>query len=529
MREMTVSHEPDVDSDTVDIVGDDLDADPDTIDKLAKTKGDRFAKSGDYVRGLNGLDTNTKRRVTRRINKYHKGSGGAESKQLHQEQLSGYAMFDVVEPPYNLDYLARLYEISPAHKAAVDAKVANVVGLGYHWEPTLKTQHKLERLEDDAEKIQRARRKLARAQEEMDEWSEDTNEEDTFEEVLRKMWTDVETMGNGYLEIGRKNTGEIGYIGHIPGNTIRIRTKRDGFVQIMDNRVTFFRNYGKENVDPIGGDRNPNEILHFKKYSPGRGYYGIPDILAARSAVAGNEFAARFNLDYFEHKAVPRYVVVLKGAKLGSDSEKKLVNFLTGIKGTHHRTIYIPLPGDRGEQKVEFKMEAVEANIQDSSFNNYHKANREDILMSHRVPMTKVGLTQDVNLAVARDADKMFKEQVTRPAQRILEKRVGYIFKEKTDALVFKLNELTLTDEDTMSKIHERYARMKAMDVNEIREAIGLPGHEGGDEPPDMGPARAREDRAQARGSRRRDQERAGGPDNSGEGRNAPGEGRSTT
>ncbi len=61
---------------------------------------------------------------------------------------------------------------------------------------------------------------------------------------------------------------------------------------------------------------------------------------------------------------------------------------------------------------------------------------------------TEVGLT---------NADKTFKEQVCRPAQMILEKKLNKIFEEKTDALTLKFNELTLTDEDTQSKIDERY------------------------------------------------------------------------
>ena len=40
-------------------------------------------------------------------------------------------------------------------------------------------------------------------------------------------------------------------------------------------------------------------------------------------------------------------------------------------------------------------------------------------------------------------------------------KKINNIFDEKTDALLLKFNELTLTDEDTQSKIDERYLRMQ--------------------------------------------------------------------
>jgi hypothetical protein len=46
-----------------------------------------------------------------------------------------------------------------------------------------------------------------------------------------------------------------------------------------------------------------------------------------------------------------------------------------------------------------------------------------------------------------------------------------------------KFNELTLTDEDTQSKIDERYLRMQVVVPNEIRAKKGWPALDGGDEP----------------------------------------------
>mgnify|MGYP000114809063 CR=1 FL=1 len=107
-----------------------------------------------------------------------------------------------------------------------------------------------------------------------------------------KIWQDVLTIGNGYLEIGRNNAGEIGYIGHIPGTLMRVRRKRDGYVQIAkSNKISavFFRNFQDlETEDPINTDSNPNEIIHFKTYSPKNTYYGIP---SAVSAAACEEIA----------------------------------------------------------------------------------------------------------------------------------------------------------------------------------------------------------------------------------------------
>lgn len=148
--------------------------------------------------------------------------------------------------------------------------------------------------------------------------------------------------------------------------------------------------------------------------------------------------------------------------------------------------------------------------------------------MAHRVPITKVAASDGINLAAARDLDKTFKEQVCRPEQRILEKKLNKIVKEVTDVVTLKLNELALSDEDTLSQMDERYLRMKVMVPNDIRvRRWGWEAVEGGDEPVELKPEVAAEQRAQGNASRTRDQERSSNsPDKSGEARQPKGEGR---
>jgi PBSX family phage portal protein len=493
---------------------------------------DPFKIEGEDLKKVIGLSPAFRRKVSRDLQKSFTGIEGTGTQQnLLQQAVTGYAMFDLVQPVYNLEYLSKIYEISPYNYAAINAKVANIVGLGYSFVESKKAMEALDNIED-ATQLTRARRKMDRVRQQLDIWLEDVNQEETFVETLVKVYTDLEATGNGFIEIGRTTSGNIGYIGHIPAKTMRVRRLRDGFIQLLYGKAVFFRNFGDmETENPIAGQEDrPNEIIHLKKYTPMNNYYGIPDIVASQNAMAGNEFAGKYNLDYFENKAVPRYIITVKGAKLSPESERKLLEFFqVGLKGKNHRSLYVPLPADSSDSKVEFKMDPVEANIQDSSFNNYRKANRDEILLSHRVPINKIGVPEGVSLASARDADKMFKEQVCRPAQDILEKKLNRIIAEKTDILILKFNELTLTDEDTQSKIDERYLRMQVITPNEVRIRKGMIPIDGGDEVIQLKPQQAAEQTAQAMNSRARTQERdSNSPDISGEARNPKGEGRVT-
>lgn len=491
---------------------------------------DPFSIGLDEIKKLNGLSPAFRRKVGREFQKSFTGQDGSGTQQnLLQQAISGYAMFDLVQPVYNLEYLSQIYEVSTYNFAAINAKVSNTVGLGYEFIETRKTKDLFDDIADEAQ-LGRARKKLNKLKQDLQTWLDQTNDEDTFTETLIKVFTDYEATGNGFLEIGRTTGGNIGYIGHIPAKTMRVRRLRDGFIQLLYGKAVFFRNFGDETTEnPITYTEfdRPNEVIHFKKYTPMNNYYGIPDIIAAQVALAGNEFSGRYNLDYFQNKAVPRYIITVKGAKLSPESERKLLEFFqVGLKGKNHRSLYIPLPADTPDSKVEFKMEPIEAGTQEGSFEKYRKSNRDEILLAHRVPINKIGTPEGVNLAVARDADKTFKEQVCRPAQMKFEKKLNRIFAEKTDALTLKFNELTLTDEDTQSKIDERYLRMQVIVPNEVRLRKGMIPLDGGDTVIDLKGQQAAEVRSQAGNTRTRSQERENtSPDKSGEGRNAKGDG----
>jgi capsid portal protein len=274
---------------------------------------DPFKIENEEISKVSGLSPAFRRKISRDLQKRFAGIDGTETQQnLLAQAITGYAMFDLIEPPYNLEYLSKIYEISPYNYAAINAKVANIVGLGFDFIETRKTVEAMDGIESDVQ-LERARRKLNRLRQDLHDWLEDCNEEETFKETLIKFYTDVEATGNGYLEIGRTTSGKIGYIGHIPAKTMRVRRLRDGFIQLLYGKAVFFRNFGDtEMPNPIaGGLDRPNEIIHIKKYTPTTNDYGIPDIVSAANAMTGNEFAGKYNLDYFENKAVPRYIITV--------------------------------------------------------------------------------------------------------------------------------------------------------------------------------------------------------------------------
>ena len=145
------------------------------------TKQDPFNHSWDVIKDLQGLDANFKRRTTRVLKgeatpaymessrAESTGRDGAKSKEINSGTVfrNAYGLFDVITPPWNLYELASFYDTSFANHAAIDAKVENIVGLGYEFKVAKRTMLKLEASEPKT--AENARRRIQRAKIELSE------------------------------------------------------------------------------------------------------------------------------------------------------------------------------------------------------------------------------------------------------------------------------------------------------------------------------------------------------------------------
>ncbi len=497
---------------------------------------DPFMKNWQDLYDLRGINKNLKKKITRDLNKANttinnvprqadgqisesylsearaveqNTSQNVSSQKINPGQVyrNGYGIFDLITPPYNLYELSSYYDTSFANHAAVDAKVSNTVGLGYDFEMTTSTLMKLESVSSDSARM-KAKKRIEALKIELRDYLESCNEDDSLTKILEKVVTDMQATGNGYIEIGRTVAGDIGYIGHIPSTTMRVRRLHDGYIQIIAGTITYFRNFGAKNSNPVTTDPRPNEVIHLKEYSPLNTFYGVPDIIAAMTSLRGDQMAAQYNIDYFENKAVPRYIITVKGAKLTPEAEDKLFRFFqTGLKGQSHRTLYIPLPGDSDGSKIEFEMHAIENGVQEASFDRYRSRNRDDILMAHQVPLSKFGL--ESGNAVSMTEDRTFRDQVAKPLQEYICKAVNKIIKEKTDLIELRFNQISLTDEIAESQILERYVKNNILVPNEAREKIGYPQRDGGDDTVQLTSRQAADMKANTDKNRERDTERS--------------------
>jgi PBSX family phage portal protein len=403
-----------------------------------------------------------------------------QSQQLPEAAwVDAYDSGEAIAPPYDLYALAQLYETNAAHKACVDAKVTNTVGLGYRFVPTTGAQA----FPPAPKGANRAHRAL------LEHLFDNCNPEMTFTEVLAAVWTDVECLGNGYLEITRNSLGEIDGFYHVPGTTMRLRgpgapsggtgvspvsPSGAGYVQLRDAQRRYFRALGApEERDPLTGEPE-NEVMHLKKYTPQSSYYGIPDIVAAMAAVVGDKEAREYNIDFFENHAVPRLAIIVEGGQLSDEVLAQIQEYMeTEIRGQGHKTLVLDVPGN----DVHIRLEPLTLGVsQDAAFLDYRQANRDEVLMVHRVPPSKITIVENANLANSQDQDKTFREQVIRPEQHRIEYRLNRLIREQMGVgdWRFEFLEMDLSEALQEAQIAQIYTQIGAWTPEEIRARQGL-------------------------------------------------------
>ncbi len=373
-----------------------------------------------------------------------------------------YDEHECVPPPLDLKTLAGLYSRNVAHKACVDAKTVNCVGLGYVLRPK-------EGADEEETKEYAAL---------INDWFDlcARRDDKTFDELLTAARKDEEAVGFGAIEISRKRNGMIDGLFHVHAYTLRRRKARDGWVQNVDGNYRYFRQYGKKLKDIAAADKfkGKNEILVIGETSPDSPFYPMPDHTPALGDMAGDEAAQAYQVQFFRNNAVPRIAICVDGGKLNPDTRAFILKYLAeGIRGEAHKTLLIETePGEN--LKVHIEKLTVDSRT-DADFMEYRKWVRDTMLMAHRVSPNKVTLVENANLANSKSQDLTFKEQVIHPDQHRWEKRIQWLLEDEFGAdfpLTFQFVEMDLADKEQIARTDSYYTG--AMVNNEVRERADL-------------------------------------------------------
>ena len=130
------------------------------------------------------------------------------SRKMATDPFEGSYGEGIIEPPYDLDWLARLPEHSNILGQCIEAMETNIDGFGFTLEPAFDFELESQEAKDEYKTIMH--------------FFEFCNFELPYSQLRRRVRRDLEVLGNGYWEVIRDGKGDIVWLEHIEGHTMRL-------------------------------------------------------------------------------------------------------------------------------------------------------------------------------------------------------------------------------------------------------------------------------------------------------------------
>lgn len=440
--------------------------------------------------------------------RYQQQKAETAARQSDASSATPWTMFsEYVEPPFQLDALTSLLFDSPDYFAVVDQMAIDVLGLG--WD-LIDAEHVTDREpnaapeggeidpEIDLEASARAQRHIAKLW--LDKVCSDFQGNDIkLVDWGQMMQMDYESTGQCYSEVVRSaDQKPIGLI-HVPARLIRRHRDGKGYMQLnAESRkiAAFFRPFGEDvktpeeapwqyltrteasQVEKTAGTLK-NELLDFKRYHPAEVHYGIPPLISAMNAVAGNIFSDNRNVRFFINRGLPDWVVTIKADQATfSDPESKVIidEFQASLEehmrylkeGDDYRILTLRLPS--GELEVTW--EKLNTELKDQNFQIYQTRNRDIIFRVYRMLPARAGVIETASLGsgTGESQNETYKRAQIDPRQLRFENFINTLLDQMTWTLVrFKCNEIDIVDEEREILIYSTAVTSKALSLNDKR------------------------------------------------------------
>jgi hypothetical protein len=401
------------------------------------------------------------------------------TRQIPDDPFStSYQHQGIQEPPFDMEQLALLADQHPTHAAILEQKAADVVGNGWEWKTVDEEQ--------EANTKQR---------DELEEWfnglADDSESDDTTHEILLSAWDDLETFGQGFIELARDTKGELAHWFRAPAHTFRF--SRDGIkiLQKRGNRKRWYKKWipGDERVvdEATGeiydtrkqikdGHRAANELFVLKRPSRKSSWYGTPKYISAVGVITLSLAARDDNILFFRNRREPRWLIVLENVENDPELQDEILEALRSELRSPHRNLVLPLSGPA---KATFQKIGADQN--DSSWEKLQDRCDASILLAHRMPGERVGAVRSGPLGgnAVTAATQVYKDGFVTTSQSILSARINRLIAKECKAAGEKPSwkwqpvELDLTERDAELDSAVRAYQGGVITLDEAREKLG--------------------------------------------------------
>lgn len=273
----------------------------------------------------------------------------------------------------------------------------------------------------------------------------------------------------------RSNT-EIPYELH-PVNPSQLKVfvgaNKDGFEMITKYEI----------ADPIKPGQklelNPWELILIKDPNPNNPFRGAGVIEAAARTIDTLNFAEEYNRKFFQNSAIPLTVLYTE-----QELNDRIIKTLRENWNKNYRGVDNAFKTAILEKGL--KMERLQTASKDMEFLEQQKFLRDKLMAMYKTTKVVLGIVEDVNRANAEASEYIFMKYCVKPRMRrivdYLNEYLMPLFDPDGKQGLFLDFEDPIEEDKTQQYAQYTQAVDKWMTKNEVRDELGLPSLEGGDE-----------------------------------------------
>ena len=287
----------------------------------------------------------------------------------------------------------------------------------------------------------------------------------TWNDIIEISQLFLELVGNVYWYVAKSKTGKPIEIWLIPPYNVKPEAKKDEF------GIDYYKAIG------IPGIRRfeTNEIVHFKYQNPNNMYVGMGTLDAALVEADINNFSKQYVMNFYKNGAIPAGILTTKEKVGKSDAERIELKWNNKYQGSDNSWGVAVLWGG-------FEYKSISLNPATEKFIEQSQWSRQDIASIFKVPLSKLGIVEDVNRANADANNRTYMENCISPKLSMIERKINVeLLPLLGIPYVFKFEEVVPEDKQfalDQQKLNVQRAQIGGMfgvlSGDEIRELLGF-------------------------------------------------------
>lgn len=278
--------------------------------------------------------------------------------------------------------------------------------------------------------------------------------------------------------INLKCTGEAFWfkVRNNSGRVIELWNLRPDCITVVSDPAKFIKSYKFNKDDGTTVEFDPEEIIFFKYPDSTTAYRGLSPIHAASRRVQTEEYATRWQSDFFLNSARPDGLIKNKDSTLTKDQKTDIRENWNKRHGGLNNSYKVAIL----EGGLEYQL--ISLSQREMDYIESLKFTRDDILVAFAVPKPIIAIVDDVNRANSETAMTIFLGETIEPEVRRLEEKINeqLIYPDFGEEFYIGHIDQTPANQDQKLKAYSDGIQYNYLLINEVRAREGLPPLRGG-------------------------------------------------